>query len=416
MKKYMNPESHPKPQETTSQAERDGQPGWRRTLYAMWIAQLIAIVGFSFVMPFIPFYIRELGVTDERLVPIWAGILVTAPALMFAIFSPIWGTIADRYGRKLMVERAMFGGAVLLASMGMVKSVYQLLALRLAQGAITGTVAASVALVSSMTPAARLGYSLGLMQTALFAGFSIGPWLGGMTADHFGYRIPLYIAGGLLFLGGCLVLAGVRERFSRPTAQMIKANGSLRDVANHRGFPTMLAVVFFINLGGTIVAPIFPLFVESLVVVKAKVASTTGLIIAISGLVAVVTAGLIGRISDRVGHKKALVTCTLFSGIFCIPQAIAQSVGQLLGLRALFGLAAGGTGPTVNALIGKIAPRDSYGRAYGLTTSMGAIGGAIGPLIGGLVASSLGLRVPFVIMGILLIVTSAIVALRVKER
>ena len=197
---------------------------------------------------------------------------------------------------------------------------------------------------------------------------------------------------------------------------MIKANGSLRDVANHRGFPTMLAVVFFINLGGTIVAPIFPLFVESLVVVKAKVASTTGLIIAISGLVAVVTAGLIGRISDRVGHKKALVTCTLFSGIFCIPQAIAQSVGQLLGLRALFGLAAGGTGPTVNALIGKIAPRDSYGRAYGLTTSMGAIGGAIGPLIGGLVASSLGLRVPFVIMGILLIVTSAIVALRVKER
>jgi len=411
----MSSEEHSKPQETTSQAERDGQPGWRRTLYAMWIAQLIAIVGFSFVMPFIPFYIRELGVTNERMVQIWAGILVTAPGLMFAVFSPIWGTIADRYGRKLMVERAMFGGAVLLALMGTAKNVYQFLALRLLQGAVTGTVAASVALVSSVTPLSRLGYSLGLMQTAIFSGMTAGPWLGGITADHYGYRIPFYIAGGLLFLGGCLVLGGARERFSRPSAEMIKANGSLRDVANHRGFHTMLAVVFFINLGGTIVAPIFPLFVESLVVLKAKVASTTGLVIAISGLVAAISAGIIGRISDRIGHKNVLVACTLSSGIFCIPQAIARSVGQLLGIRALFGLAAGGTGPTVNALIGKIAPRDSYGRAYGLTTSVGAIGGALGPLIGGLVASSLGLRPPFIIMGVALIVVSIIVALRVKE-
>jgi len=363
----MSLEEHPKPQESTLQAERDGQPGWRRTLYVMWIAELICIVGFSFVMPFIPFYIRELGVTDERLVPIWAGILVTAPGLMFAVFSPIWGIVADRYGRKL----------VLLALMGTAKNVYQLLALRLVQGAITGTVAASIALVSSVTPLSRLGYSLGLMQTAVFAGNTVGPWLGGITADHYGYRIPFYIAGGLLFLGGWLVLVGARERFSRPSVEMVKANGSLGEVANHRGFPTMLAVVFFINLGGTIVAPIFPLFVESLVAVKAMVASTTGLVIAISGLMAAVSAGVIGRISDRIGYKKVLVGCTLFSGIFCIPQAIAQSVGQLLGIRALFGLVAGGTGPAVNALVGKITPRNSYGRAYGLVTSVGAVGGAM---------------------------------------
>jgi len=412
----MSLEEHPKPQESTLQAERDGQPGWRRTLYVMWIAELICIVGFSFVMPFIPFYIRELGVTDERLVPIWAGILVTAPGLMFAVFSPIWGIVADRYGRKLMVERAMFGGAVLLALMGTAKNVYQLLALRLVQGAITGTVAASIALVSSVTPLSRLGYSLGLMQTAVFAGNTVGPWLGGITADHYGYRIPFYIAGGLLFLGGWLVLVGARERFSRPSVEMVKANGSLGEVANHRGFPTMLAVVFFINLGGTIVAPIFPLFVESLVAVKAMVASTTGLVIAISGLMAAVSAGVIGRISDRIGYKKVLVGCTLFSGIFCIPQAIAQSVGQLLGIRALFGLVAGGTGPAVNALVGKITPRNSYGRAYGLVTSVGAVGGAIGPLIGGLVASWLGLRPPFIIMGVALIVVSVVVAFRVKER
>lgn len=402
-------------QQPDLQAEADGQPGWQRTLYAAWLAQLIAIVGFSFVMPFIPFYIRELGVTDEQAVPIWSGILVTAPGLIFAIFAPIWGTVADRYGRKLMVERAMFGGAVLLSLMGLVSNVYQLLALRLLQGMVTGTVAASVALVSSVTPSARLGYSLGLMQTAVFVGASVGPWLGGMSADHFGYRTTFYTAGGLLFVGGCLVYAGVRERFSRPTPDMVKANGTLRAIARHRGFPTMLAVFFFVNLAGTIVAPIFPLFVEKLASPGAKVASTTGLILAVSGFVAAISAASIGRLGDKIGHKKTLVSCTLLSGIFCIPQAIAQSVGQLLGLRALFGLAAGGTGPTVNAIIAKIAPRNSYGKAYGLTTSVSALGGSIGPLLGGLAAAWLGLRVPFVIMGVLLIAVALVVALRVKE-
>ena len=402
--------------EEQPEGELDGQPGWRRTLYATGIAELVAMMGFSFVMPFIPFYIRaELGVTDDRMVAIWAGILVTGPSLVFVFFAPFWGMIADRYGRKPMVERAMFGGAVLLVLMGRAKNVYQLLALRLLQGVVTGTVAASNALVSSVTPLAMLGYSMGLMQTAIFAGSPVGAWVGGMTADHFGYRTTFYIAAGLIFVSGCAVLWGVKERFSRPTSEMVRANGTLRDVAKNYGFSTMLAVFFLVNFAGSIGAPIFPLFVEKLVVVKAKVASTTGLIIGISGLVAGITAGIVGRISDRVGHKIILTLCTLFSGIFCIPLALAQSVGQLLGIRALFGLAAGGTGPTVNAIIGKIAPRNSHGKAYGLTTAVSSLGRAVGPLIGGFAASWLGLRIPFVIMGLMLILISAVVALRVKE-
>lgn len=402
-------------QQSDLQLETDGQPRWRRTLYVMWTAELIVIVGFSFVMPFIPFYIRELGVTDERMVPIWAGILSTAPAVCFVIFAPIWGSLADKYGRKMMVMRAMFGGAILLTLMGLVRSVAQLLALRLMQGMVTGTVAAATAMVSSISPSRRLGYSLGLMQTAIFAGLSIGPLLGGLTADRFGYRVTFHIAGGLLLLGGCVVLWGARETFSRPTPEEQKANGGLRQVANHRGFPTMLGVFFLVNLAATIVAPIFPLFVEKLVSSGAKIATTTGLILGISGLVAAVTASLIGRLADKVGHKKVLTACTLFSGVFCIPQAAARSVAQLLGLRALFGLAAGGTGPTINAIIAKIAPRNSYGKAYGLAFSVATLGGAVGPMIGGLVASQVGLRIPFVLMGGVLIMVSLVVALRVKE-
>ncbi len=395
--------------------EPDGQPRWRRTLYVMWVAEFVAIAGFTFVMPFIPFYIRELGVTDEQLVPLWAGILATAPAACMVIFCPIWGSLADKYGRKLMVMRAMFGGAVLITGMGLVSNVYQLLVLRLLQGAITGTMVAATTLVSSVSPSRRLGYSMGIMQTGVFVGAAVGPWIGGIVADHLGYRIPFYIAGGLLLAGGCTALLGVQENFSRPTPEEEKANGTLRAVANHHGFSAILVVFFLFSLGTTIVAPIFPLFVEKIVGAGGPVASTTGLMIGITGLVAGISATIIGRLGDRMGHKQLLTVSTLVSGLASIPHALVRTVDQLIGLRVLFGMGVGGAQPIINTIIGKITPRNSYGKAYGLTFSAGTLGSVVGPLVGGLVASQLGLRLPFVIMGGLLIAISLVVALRVKE-
>ena len=148
--------------------DTDETSPWRSTLFVMFIAQLLSIVGFAFVLPFIPFYIREIGVTDEKLVPIWAGILMAASSLTMTIFAPIWGWLSDRYGRKLMVERAMFAGAIITMVMGMIGNVYQLLFLRLLSGVFTGTISASIALVSSVLPGTRLGFGLGLMQVAVF--------------------------------------------------------------------------------------------------------------------------------------------------------------------------------------------------------------------------------------------------------
>jgi len=162
----------------------------------MFAAQLLSIIGFAFALPFIPFYIRELGVTDERLVPVWAGIIAAASSLVMAFFSPLWGWLADRYGRKIMVERAMFGGAVLTFAMGLVTDVWQLLFLRLLSGATTGTIAASIALVSTVVPPKRLGYSLGIMQVAVFLGMTLGPWIGGLLADAVGYRYTFMAGGG----------------------------------------------------------------------------------------------------------------------------------------------------------------------------------------------------------------------------
>jgi DHA1 family multidrug resistance protein-like MFS transporter len=381
--------------------ERDGDPRWRVTLPVMWFAQLCSIMGFSFVMPFIPFFVRELGVA-ESLVPIWAGVTGSAAGLAMATMGPIWGYLADRQGRRRMVIRAMFGGALTLGLMGLSRNVYDLLVLRILQGTVTGTVPASVALVSSVVPKSRLGFSLGLMQMAVFTGASIGPYIGGIVADQYGYRVPFGVTATLLFTGGLLVLFGARERFTPPDPEDRHEAAPLRVLFRMPSVLSLLGVFFIMNFSASFVMPIFPLFVEEIVGMPKKAASETGTLLAVTGVAGAVSAVLVGRVSDRLGHKPILIACTSLAALLSFPHFFADSVAQLLVLRLFFGLAVGGVFPAMNALVATAAPRDNLGQAYGFTTTASALGWATGPALGGVVASAVGYRWPFVIMAVLL--------------
>jgi DHA1 family multidrug resistance protein-like MFS transporter len=383
----------------------------------MWVAQLCSIMGFSFVMPFIPFFVRDLGVAEAQVV-LWAGITGTAAGLAMAVMGPIWGWVADRYGRKPMVVRAMFGGSVILALMGMSRNIYELLILRSIQGTITGTVPASVAMISSVVPRNRLGFSLGLMQMAVFTGGSIGPYIGGIVADQYGYRVPFGITASLLFTGGVLVLFGARERFVRPGADARKASAPLRVLFRNKAIFGLLGVYLLMNVSGAFVMPIFPLLVEQIVGAPQKAASETGLLLAATGVASAVAAVVVGRLGDRYGHKSMLVTCTALAGMLCFPHYSAASLQQLLALRVLFGLGVGGMMPSMNAMVASLIPRDNIGQAYGFTTTASALGWAIGPALGGLAASHVGYRVPFLVMGaaLLLVAVAQHLGLRAPRR
>ena len=395
--------------------DTDGASSWRSTLLVMFIAQLLSIVGFAFVLPFIPFYIREIGVTDEKLVPVWAGILGAASSLTMTIFSPIWGWLSDRYGRKLMVERAMFAGAVITMAMGMIGNVYQLLILRLLSGAFTGTISASISLVSSVLPGAKLGFGLGLMQVAFFLGMSLGPWIGGMIADIVGYRLTFIAGGVILLVGGLLVLMGAKENFIRPSAVSLKRSGSMRTLLALPGFVSLMAVFLLFNFSVHIAIPILPLFIEEVGNLKTRVASTTGLLFAVTGATASISAVSIGYLSDRKGHKRVLIVNLFITGLMWVAHALAQNIHQLLVVRILFGFAAGGNLPTMNALVGKLTPKESYGKAYGLMASMTSLGMTLGPLAGGIMASYMGFRWPFVVVSLLLSLVVIPVILSVKR-
>lgn len=389
------------------------EQSWAVTLYTMFTAQFLSMVGFAFVLPFLPFYIRELGVS-EPMVPVWAGSLTASGALIMALFSPLWGWLADRHGRKIMVERAMFGGAVITFAMGLVGNVWQLLVLRLLSGATTGTISASIALVSTVVPKSRLGYSLGLMQVAVFLGMTMGPWIGGLLADAMGYRCTFMVGGFLLLMGGLLVLFRTREDFQR-SDDTLREKERMFSLLAYGGFPTMLALFFLFHFTVHFVAPILPLFIETVYGPgRDGVASTTGLLFAISGGMSALAAGGIGWLSDRVGYKPLIVLNLLLTAVSLLLHGVAQSIAQLALMRILYGLAAGGILPAMNALVGRLIPPNSYGKAYGLTASMTALGMAAGPFLGGIMASWLGYRWPFFFVGAMMIPVTLLVIFSIR--
>jgi DHA1 family multidrug resistance protein-like MFS transporter len=405
----------PTAKENTGQDTDETSP-WRSTLFVMFIAQLLSIVGFAFVLPFIPFYIREIGVTDEKLVPVWAGILGAASSLTMTIFAPIWGWLSDRYGRKLMVERAMFAGAVITMAMGIIGNVYELLILRLLSGAFTGTISASISLVASVLPGRKLGFGLGMMQVAVFLGMSLGPLFGGMIADIVGYRLTFIAGGAILLVGGIVVMIGAKEKFIRPSAVSLKRSGSMWTLCALPGFVSLMVVFLLFNFSIHIAIPILPLFIEEVGNLKTRVASTTGLLFAVTGATASISAAAIGYLSDRRGHKQVLIVTLFITSILWVAHALARNINQLLVIRILFGFAAGGNLPTMNALVGKLTPKESYGKAYGLMASMTSLGMTLGPLAGGIMASYMGLRWPFVVVSLLLSLVVIPIILRLKTR
>ena len=380
---------------------------WRMNLAVMSLSQFLSGLGFSFVFPFFPFYLRVLGLKSENEVLLWMGYTSLAFGITMGVSAPLWGLVADRYGRKLMVVRSMFAGALVLGLMGLATNAWHILILRFLQGLTTGTVTAAVTMVSSVTPARRLGMSLGVLQTALILGNVLGPLAGGILADQYGYRVPCGLAFITLFIGAFLVIFGAKERFTPPAGRTENGFNTMRGILRIGGFPAILSAYFLIYVLGTMVTPILPLFIEQLTKNPGNEATMTGTIIGVAGLFSGVSAAWFGKVGDRFGHDRVLLFSIILSGVLSFPQAAAQNVWVLFVERCLQGLAVGGIVPAVNVLVSNLVSREKVGSAYGLTSSVTCLGIGAGPFLGGIMAAAIGLRWPFVVMGALSFIIAA---------
>ncbi len=395
---------------------------WQRNLYALTLASFFMFMAFGFVFPFLPLFIQnDLGISDLNQVEVWSGVTAFGQSIVLSLFSPIWGALADRRGRRLMVLRVAFSGAVVIGLMGLSQNIWQFFGLRVIQGALTGVVAASTALASSFVPRERLGYSMGLIQMALFAGNAVGPLLGGAVADHVGYRASFAVAALLFGAAGVTTLLLVRENFvTAPATEGSNGfKGLLQDIRTRgrdRQLIVMMLVVFSIQFGANVVLPILPLFVQQLGVAESA-ATMTGVIYTVAGVVAAVSSVGLGRLGDRVGHRRLMIFLALGAGLFYIPQAFVTGIVQLIVLRGLLGFFDGGLLPSANALISAGTEgegRGSHGTTYGLIYLATGLGFGLGPLSGGFIAASLGLRSVFLITAFILLALAVYLPFGVK--
>lgn len=396
----------------TDDAQQRPAISWRRNLYALWIAQTLTIVGFSLRTPFLPFYIKDLGAESFASQALWAGVINAGGAAVMAVSAPVWGIVADRFGRKPMVVRAMLAGSLTIGLMSLATSPWHLLILRFVEGGFTGTVTASTTLVAATTPRERMGFGLGMMQMAVFSGASVGPLFGGILADQIGYRPTFVVAGSMLFIGGLIVLTQVREEFTRPARGSVDEQSSqrLRALLLSSTMLAMIAVMLALRVASSSIQPIMPLYVEQLARSTATVATLSGLTLGIAGLTSAVASLSLGRLADRIGQRPVLVASALGVGLLYLPQAFAGSVTQLIVLQGLFGVAAGGVMPTANAIVAHLTPAERRGAVFGFTAAATSIGGFIGPLGGSALAASFDISYVFLTSGLLMLVVGAWVA------
>jgi DHA1 family multidrug resistance protein-like MFS transporter len=382
---------------------------WKLNYGAVLIAETLAISGFALSMPVIPlFLVDEIGIDDPGLLKLWTGVIQSCTSVALAVFAPIWGRLADIYSRRAMLMRAMFGGAIIVSAMALVNSPWQLLVLRVMQGCLTGTIAAASVLTVGIVPQHNLTMALGLLQTGIYVGNSLGPLAGGLLTDFLGHRAAFLGTGIILLMAGFIVFKGVQEERRGVNSGSIngqaKNTGGLlagfKKIASNPEVMLLLTVSFLFQMSNTTANPIMPLFLREITADSQYIGSSTGFVIGLGAVAGAFGSIVSGKFCTRIGHWKTLIIC-LAGGCAGIAQALANNLWSLAALHFIPSFFLGGIGPSLQALLTEHTDHDHQGRVFGLNSSAASTGAALGPLIGS-GAAMLSYRAVFPVTAIIL--------------
>ncbi|ETT30195.1 MULTISPECIES: MFS transporter [unclassified Paenibacillus] len=393
---------------------------WKINLMVLWFGQFLVNAGMTMITPFLSLYLaKDLGVTGDREIGMWAGLIFAANFLTSFIFQPLWGKLADKYGRKIMLLRSSFGMAIVIVLMGFAQSPMQLLLLRLLNGTISGFNPASVALVSGTTPKPKMGFAMGLMQSGAVAGTILGPLMGGLLADWIGFRPIFYVVGALLFIASLLALFLVKEKFDRVEAAQVPQVSvleGLKELAKVPQLPALFGVTFLLQFAMVSPMSLLPLYVEKLHGSAVNIAFWAGMVSAVTGISNMLASPLLGKLSDKVGAHRILTFALIGAALFLIPQAFVTSVWQLILVRFLMGVFMGGLLPSVNALIRSYTPDGKESRAFGFNSSTLALGNMLGAVIGGFLSGYIGIEGLFIVSGAFLLINTVWVRIKLYKK
>ena len=365
----------------------------------VWASQFLSIMGFSFALPFVAFFLqKDLGVTRPTEVRMWVALFSASTAVTMAVAAPLWGLLADRYGKRIMLIRANLAGALVMSLMGAAHTAGMLIVLRLLQGALTGTMTAAQAFLAGEMPRERRGLAVGGLSAAVFSGSMAGALLGGFAGEWLGYRLAFAVSGGLLLAAGLLVLCRTRETVV-PTVRSRVPEGIPESARLHwRDLPTafygvlaMIGAIAFVRQSDL---AFLPLLVQEIHGSLDRVSLWSGALNA-CGSVAGLLAGLAtGWLSDRLNPLRLVIVAALVAGVFSGGQMFAESFAVLFPVRFGAVFFAGALEPALNVWLAKHVPESRQGVAFGLASTTRSIGWALGPVAAGAV-SLLGVRAVF---------------------
>ena len=382
------------------------KPIWKKNLFVLSIAVFIAGIAFSEIMPFLSLYINTLGNFSHQQLNFWSGIVYSGTFIVSAVVSPWWGKLADKKGRKPMILRAGIGMSIVIACMGLVQNVWQLLLLRMLQGVFAGFISNSNALVATETPKTNSGQALGTIASATTAGTLLGPLVGGALTSIFSYRITFMITGGLLLLCSILVLFFVHEDDFKPvTAKKLdKASGVIKSLRSPHLIFGLLLTTLIIQAANNSINPIVSLYVRQLLNGHDNVVFISGVIAALPGIATFLVASRFGALGDKIGTHKIIVAGFIAASIFFFLTAFVRNTVELGILRFLVGFSDACLFPQVQTMLTKNSPAAVTGRIFSWNQSAMYIGNIVGPLLGSFVSGMFNYSMVFIVTTVIVLI------------
>jgi MFS family permease len=380
-------------------------PVWKKNLAVLWTAQLIAMIGMSAFMPFLPLYVRDyLGITIPEDVHRWSGFIYAGPFILSIFATPVWGALGDRYGKKSMVVRAVFGLAVAIGLMGFAQTAWQFFLLRVFQGAVSGFIAANLSFVSSETPQEHTGYALGILQTATSGGTVAGPLLGGILSDIAGMRNVFFIVAGLCLISGIIVVYLLKED-RKGEASNSKSNPlkNLRYAWEHPKIRSPLFVIVVAQASIVFAGPIFALYIESLGAPQNNLKTITGVMIGVVGLCSVIFAPFWGKRNDSAEWGKTLGLASFIVGVAIALQGFVPRYEYIFPLRLIIGIFVAAIIPGLYSALSRQSPAEIRGGIMGLASSATLLGNLISPTLSTWIAAHYGMRWSFLVAGVMMV-------------
>ena len=372
--------------------------------------------GFTLVMPFLPLFIGQLGVSDVGEIAMWTGLSLGVTPALTALLAPAWGRLGDRYGRKIMVERSLVSFVVLFAAMAFVTRVWQVLALRAVQGLFAGYGSLSVAMAAESAPRDRMPAAIGTVQTAQRIGPAVGPLIGGVMAGLVGLR-RAFIATAM-FYAVALVMVHVmyddRATHAQPSDAAETGRVTFRNVLAFQNFILMMGVIFGLQFVDRSFGPVLPLYVEQVGVTHARVPIVAGALFSIMAFTGALGHHFCGKLLRRYASRFVIAggaaVAALGSGLF----GLSGNFWTMSAASVLLGIGIGAAMTASYSAAGAVIPPGAHGAGFGVLTSASLVGMASSPFIAGFVGGA-SIRIVFFVDLALMALLAAVVQKTMTE-